>query len=94
VEYKRGKPRANACDEVQLCAQAICLEEMLGVAIGKGALFYGTNRRRTEVPFSETLRRGTEALAARMHELYAARATPPGAHEKKCDSCSLLLLFM
>lgn len=89
VEYKRGRPKANACDEVQLCAQAICLEEMLGVTITAGALFYGTNRRRTTVGFDETLRARTEALAARMHVLYAARVTPAGVYEKKCDSCSL-----
>ena len=89
VEYKRGKPKANACDEVQLCAQALCLEEMLGVAIMSGALFYGTSRRRKEVPFGEGLRARTEALSARMHELYAARATPAGVYEKKCNSCSL-----
>jgi CRISPR-associated exonuclease Cas4 len=89
VEYKRGRPKTTLCDEVQLCAQALCLEEALGVAIGGGALFYGTNRRRTEVRFDEELRGRTEALAARMHDLYAARATPPGVYAKKCDSCSL-----
>jgi CRISPR-associated exonuclease Cas4 len=90
VEYKRGKPKANACDEVQLCAQALCLEEMLGVRIEGGALFYGTNRRRKEIPFDDGLRSQTEALAGRMHELYAARATPAAVYAKKCERCSLM----
>ncbi len=89
VEYKRGKPKADSCDEVQLCAQAMCLEEMLGVAIGGGALFYGTNRRRTEVRLDGALRGRTEELARRMHLLYSARTTPPGVYAKKCDRCSL-----
>jgi len=89
VEYKRGRPKADGCDEVQLCAQALCLEEMLKVAIGGGALFYGTTRRRKEVVFDAGLRTRTEALARRMHELFAARATPGALYAKKCDRCSL-----
>jgi CRISPR-associated exonuclease Cas4 len=89
VEYKRGRPKGNACDEAQLCAQAMCLEEMLGVTIAAGALFYGSNRRRKEVRFDDGLRALTERLAARMHELYAEGKTPAARYEKKCDSCSL-----
>jgi CRISPR-associated exonuclease Cas4 len=89
VEYKRGRPKANGCDEVQLCAQALCLEEMLGVAIDGGALFYGATRRRKEVPLDARLRTRTEGLAGRMHELYSARVTPPAVYTKKCDRCSL-----
>jgi CRISPR-associated exonuclease Cas4 len=89
VEYKRGKPKADYSDEVQLCAQAMCLEEMFGVTIGSGALFYGKNRRRSEVLFDQDLRGWTERLARRMHELYAARITPPPVYSKKCESCSL-----
>jgi CRISPR-associated exonuclease Cas4 len=89
VEYKRGRPKADGCDEVQLCAQALCLEEMLGVAIDRGALFYGITRRRKEVPLDARLRTRTEGLARRMHELYAARVTPPAVYAKKCDRCSL-----
>jgi CRISPR-associated exonuclease Cas4 len=89
VEYKRGKPKADSCDEVQLCAQAMCLEETFGVEIGRGALFYGTSRRRTEVRFAAELRRRTEELARRMHELYAAGVTPSAVYAKKCDRCSL-----
>lgn len=90
VEYKRGRPKADACDEVQLCAQAICLEEMLGVEIPSGALFYGAERRRKAIEFSGSLRAQTEELARRMHQLYAARATPPAVYSKKCERCSLI----
>lgn len=89
VEYKRGKPKADSCDEVQLCAQAMCLEETFGVEIECGALFYGTSRRRTEVRFDGELRRRTEELARRMHELYTAGVTPSAVYAKKCDRCSL-----
>ena len=90
VEYKRGRPKPDHCDEVQLCAQALCLEEMFGTTIARGALFYGEARRRTEVFFTESLRGRTESLAARMHDLYRGAATPPAVYEPKCDSCSLI----
>jgi CRISPR-associated exonuclease Cas4 len=89
VEYKRGRPKANACDEVQLCAQAMCLEEMFGSAIDSGALFYGKNRRRTPVRFDDALRNHTEELARRMHALHSAGITPRAVYAKKCESCSL-----
>ena len=89
VEYKRGKPKADSCDEVQLCAQTLCLEEMFGTVIESGSLFYGMNRRRTEVQFDAVLRKRTEELAGRMHELYSAGVTPPAVYAKKCDRCSL-----
>lgn len=89
VEYKRGKPKADACDEVQLCAQGLCLEEMYGSPVAGGALYYGEPRRRTDVPFSLELRAQTEALASRMHALYKARLTPQADWQPKCDSCSL-----
>ncbi|MBL8241485.1 MAG: CRISPR-associated protein Cas4 [Bryobacterales bacterium] len=89
VEYKRGKPKADACDEVQLCAQGLCLEEMYGSAVSGGALYYGEPRRRTEVAFSKELRAQTELLAGRMHALYASRSTPRADWQKKCESCSL-----
>lgn len=89
VEYKRGRPKPDHRDDVQLCAQALCLEEMLKVEIESGALFYGTPRRRTNVVFDADLRAETERLAARLHELYVARVTPKARYEKKCDRCSL-----
>ena len=90
IEYKRGRPKPDRCDEVQLCAQALCLEEMVGVEVPSGAIFYGQPRRRTEVNFESNLRAETEVLARRLHTLYAARATPHAQYAPKCDRCSLL----
>lgn len=90
VEYKRGKPKADDCDKVQLCAQAICLAEMLGVTIPAGALFYGQTRHRLDVVFDEALRCKTEETARRAHELIKSGITPPPAYEKRCESCSLM----
>lgn len=90
VEYKRGRPKRDRCDEVQLCAQALCLEEMLQAAIPAGALFYGKTRRRFKVAFDATLRAETESAAARLHELIASGVTPRAMREPKCDNCSLL----
>jgi CRISPR-associated exonuclease Cas4 len=89
VEYKRGKPKPDESDEAQLCAQALCLEEMLGMAVPRGALFYGLPRRRTVVEFRSELRSVVEQAAARMHELARSGHTPPGEYEKKCRGCSL-----
>ncbi len=94
VEYKRGKPKSHRADEVQLCAQALCLEEMLGRPVPLGALFYGEPRRRSEVPFDEALRALTVDTATRLHTLIDSRQTPPAYREKKCDHCSLLPLCM
>jgi CRISPR-associated exonuclease Cas4 len=89
VEYKRGRPKRDDSDKVQLCAQALCLEETYGVVIPAGALFYGTLRRRSPVAFDDALRRRTEALALRMREMYSNRITPPALYERKCENCSL-----
>lgn len=90
IEYKRGRPKPDRCDEVQLCAQALCLEEMVGVDVPSGAIFYGQPRRRTQVKFNSNLRTETEILAHRLHTLYAARKTPQAQYAPKCDRCSLL----
>lgn len=90
VEYKRGKPKRDDSDKVQLCAQALCLEEMLGVHIDEGALFYGRTRHRLDVVFDDALRSSTEDIAAKTHELLAAGRTPPPAYAKRCDRCSLI----
>jgi CRISPR-associated exonuclease Cas4 len=90
VEYKRGKPKADLSDRIQLCAQAMCLEEMLGLSIASGALFYGTTRRRLDVAFDETLRHEVERLAERMHDLYRNRYTPVVEYAPKCENCSLI----
>jgi CRISPR-associated exonuclease Cas4 len=89
VEYKRGKPKGNRCDEVQLCAQALCLEEMLSVSIQGGALFYGEKRRRHAVEFDSTLRDLTEKTIVQVHDLLSAGVTPKAEYSKKCDQCSL-----
>jgi len=91
VEYKRGRPKAHRADEVQLAAQAMALEEMLGVDIAEGALFYGETRRRTAVAFDAGLRRLTGEVAAAARAMIAAGATPPAIFEKrKCGACSLI----
>jgi len=95
VEYKRGKPKAHRADEVQLCAQALCLEEMMGTAVPEGRLFYGQTRRRADVIFDAALRALTKETAQRLHELIASRETPSAVYEeRKCDACSLIELCM
>jgi CRISPR-associated exonuclease Cas4 len=89
VEYKRGKPKPDDSDKVQLCAQALCLEEMLNCTIPDGALFYGTTRRRFDVSFDAALRTRTEQAAQRAHALIATGITPPAVYGPKCDQCSL-----
>lgn len=91
VEYKRGKPKAHRADEVQLCAQALCLEEAPGGTIQEGFLFYGKTRRRTVVIFDSELRELTESLIGNLRELLNSGRTPPAVFEaKKCSACSLL----
>ena len=90
VEYKRGRRKPNDCDLVQLCAQALCLEEMLEQPVPCGAIFCGEPRRRLEIDFSSQLRARTEALAAEMHRLYQFRETPPAKPGKYCQNCSLI----
>ncbi len=90
VEYKRGKPKADNSDKIQLCAQAICLEEMLSTAVPAGALFYGQTRHRIDVLFDGTLRRETEEIARHVHELIDSGITPPPVYSKRCENCSLI----
>ena len=92
VEYKRGRRKPNRSDEVQLCAQALCLEEMLAVRSGEGAIFYGQPRRRCPVSFDEALRALTEETAARLHNLLDSGVTPSAVYGPKCDTCSLFAL--
>lgn len=89
VEYKRGKAKKDNCDKVQLCAQALCLEEMFGLSVVAGALFYGKTRRRQEVVFDPGLRRETEEAACRLHALIASGRTPSPEFGAKCRCCSL-----
>lgn len=94
VEYKRGRPKIGHEDEIQVCAQALCLEEMLSVSIPSGALFYGQPRRRSDVIFDHALRNETESLAEHLHHLNSAGITPPASHTKICKSCSLVDLCL
>lgn len=89
VEYKRGKPKEHSADELQLCAQALCLEEMLCCTIPKGALYYGEPRRRTVVSFSPELRRQVRDSLTEMHQLYERHYTPKVKPSKACNACSL-----
>jgi len=94
VEYKRGRARAQLADQVQLCAQAMCLEEMHGIEIAEGALFYDASHRRVSVSFSSALREQTESAAARMHELFAKRQVPSARSGPHCKACSLESICM
>ena len=94
VEYKRGRPKIGDEDKIQLCAQALCLEEMLSVSIASGSFFYGQPRKRHEVVFDAELRRKTESLANRLHELMHAARTPPPDYNKRCRNCSLVHLCL
>lgn len=89
VEYKRGKPKENSADVLQLCAQAMCLEEMLCCAVPEGALYYGEPRRRTAVQFTPELRAQVRDSLAEMHQLYERRYTPKVKPTKACNACSL-----
>lgn len=90
VEYKRGTPKAHRADEVQLCAQGLCLEEMTGTPVPEGALFYGETKRRVVVPFDRELRALTEATIDSLRTVFESRITPPPTSEKsRCRACSL-----
>ncbi len=90
VEYKRGKRKPTDCDAVQLCAQALCLEEMLDRSIARGAFFYGDPRHRLEVVFTPELRARTASLALTMQELFRSGVTPAAIPGPYCRSCSLV----
>ena len=89
VEYKRGRPKAHDADQLQLCAQAICLEEMLCCHIPEGALFYGETHRRTVVPLTDALRQRVADLTQEMHQLFARGHTPKVKPGRSCSACSL-----
>ena len=94
VEYKRGAPKVHQADELQLCAQAMCLEEMLCCTIAEGALFYGETRRRTSVSFSPDLRQQVQSMAEEMHHFYRRGYTPRVKPSKGCRACSLNALCL
>jgi CRISPR-associated exonuclease Cas4 len=91
IEYKRGKPKKHHADEVQLCAQALCLEEMHGVTVPEGALFYGETRRRKEVTFDKALRELTLHTILACREIVQTERTPKAEYDtRKCKNCSLI----
>ena len=90
IEYKHGKPKIDRSDEVQLCAQAMCLEEMLSVSIEESAFFYGKPRRRQVATLDADIRKETEEVAARAHQLLQSGSTPPPEYGPKCRHCSLI----
>ncbi len=95
VEYKRGKPKPHRADEVQLCAQALCLEEMFRCTVPRGFLFYGRTRRRKTVELDGELRTLTRRAAERCRELIESGETPPAEYDRKrCAACSLLDLCL
>lgn len=90
VEYKRGKPKSDERDEVQLCAQAMCLEEMHSIKISEGSIFYGETRHRINVTFSIELRNRVKELALKMHDLFDKGITPLPVAKNHCKMCSLV----
>lgn len=93
VEYKRGRPKAHRADEVQLCAQGLCLEAMFGGEVAEGALYYGQTRRRLVVAFDAELRALTMDTIAAVRELVQFGRTPGTVYEPaRCDGCSLVEL--
>ena len=89
VEYKKGKPNAFGADELQLCAQAMCLEEMLACHIPEGSLFYGEPRRRSKISLDQALRQKVQDMLLEMQDLYVKRYTPKAKPTKSCSACSL-----
>ena len=89
VEYKRGKPKEHLADELQLCAQAMCLEEMLCGTIPTGALYYGEPRRRQEVELTDSLRDTVRSMLEQMHDMARRNHTPKPGKGRRCNACSL-----
>jgi CRISPR-associated exonuclease Cas4 len=94
IEYKRGKRRRWDNDDVQLCAQALCLEEMLATSVPRGAVFHVRSKRRRELEFDAALRKTTEDAVARLHALIQAGEVPPPVLHPKCKQCSLHAVCM
>lgn len=90
IEYKRGRPKPDDRDAVQLCAQAMAMEEMMNISIDSGALFYGQIRHREQIRLDTALRKHTTELAEYMHRLALEGKTPKASKGKHCSQCSLL----
>ena len=89
VEFKKGKRRKFDNDDAQLCAQALCLEEMFGIEVPRGAIFHAKSKRRREVEFTQDLRRLTEQTIEAVHRLIEEETVPKAAHKPRCSECSL-----
>jgi len=89
VEFKSGKPKEDVSDKVQLCAQALCLEEMMNTQVKRGAFFYGKIRRRVQVELDEELRKQTEEIITAVHEIVSQKKVPAARYNEKCRNCSL-----
>lgn len=94
VEYKHGKPKRNEVDEVQVAAQAMCLEEMYGIRVAYGAFFYAEIRRRIEVEITPYLRDIVRQCADKMHAIFESRRIPQAKGGTHCDKCSLKNICM
>lgn len=91
VEFKRGHAKLHRADEVQLCAQALCLEEMTGRSVPEGALYYAETKRRVVVAFDAALREFTETTAAQLRDIFATGSTPRAEYRASlCRACSLI----
>ncbi|MCL5069410.1 MAG: CRISPR-associated protein Cas4 [Actinobacteria bacterium] len=90
IEYKRGKPKSDDSDKIQLCAQALCLEEMMKIKIPEGALFYGKTKHRLNVVFDDILQEKTKKTAVNLHIFIYEGKTPPPVYSPKCKSCSFV----
>lgn len=89
IEYKKGKPKNADEDQLQLTAQAMCLEEMFTTTISEGAIYYGEIKRREVVEFTEELRNNVVEIFQEMHQYYTTKYTPKVKKSKACSSCSL-----
>ncbi len=89
VEYKSGKSKNNISDMAQLCAQALCLEEMMNIKIEKAAFYYGKPRKRQEVELTDSLRAATENIIEKVHQMVKTRIVPEAKQDKRCKLCSL-----
>ncbi|HHV39645.1 MAG TPA: CRISPR-associated protein Cas4 [Tepidimicrobium sp.] len=90
VEYKVGKPKVDNWDKLQLCAQAVCLEEMFNLTLTEGQIYYGKTRRRLDVLLDAELRRQMKQTASEMHKVFMHKTTPKAEYSSMCDRCSLV----
>lgn len=89
VEYKSGRRKKGNPETMQLCAQAMCLEEMFGIPVPSGALFWHGSRERREVVFNDTMRTNVTEIATAVHKIIESSITPPPVNDKRCANCSL-----